>query len=270
MFTPHPPLIIPQIGGKNIKDVEKTVSAMKELGQRMVEADPETILIISPHGLIHQSEMLIGASPKMAGSFESFDYPEATFSFKGNPSLADQIQNDSVKEKISASIIDHDNGQYFLDHGALVPIYYLTEELGSDVKIVPISYSMLSRAEHYSFGQIIGQIIDKSSDRIAVVASGDLSHRLLENEAGKIGSQFDRIIVENIKNYNPSKIIDIDEELQDLAGECGYRSLLILLGILDGKQIKPEVLSYEGPFGVGYMVADFKISNQENEFTNSI
>lgn len=261
MFTPHPPLIIPQIGGENIKEVEKTVSAMKELGQRMVEVDPDTILIISPHGLVHQSEMLVGASPKMTGSFESFDYPEAAFSFKGDPSLAETIQKNSVKENIPASIIDHDSGNYFLDHGVLVPIYYLTEELGSDVKIVPISYSMLSRAEHYSFGQIISQVIDESSERIAVVASGDLSHRLLENEAGKIGSQFDQTIVNYIKDFSPGKIIDMDEELQNIAGECGYRSLLILLGILDGKNIKPEVLSYEGPFGVGYMVADFKINS---------
>lgn len=261
MFTPHPPLIIPEIGGENIKEVEKTVSAMKEIGRRIVETDPETIVVISPHGLIHQSEMLIGASPKMAGSFENFDHPETFFSFKGDPSLADKIQKSSVKENIPASIIDHNSGNYFLDHGVLVPIYYLTEELGSDVMIVPISYSMLSRAEHYSFGQIVGQVIDKSSERIAVVASGDLSHRLFEKKAGKIGSQFDRFLVENIQNYNPGKIINVDEESQDIAHECGYRSLLILLGVLDGKKIKTEVLSYEGPFGVGYMVADFKINS---------
>lgn len=259
MFAPHPPLIIPEIGGENIKEVKKTVFAMKEIGRRIVETDPETIIVISPHGLIHQSEMLIGASPKMVGSFESFDHPEAFFSFEGNPSLANQIQKTSVEKKIPAEIIDHSSGQYFLDHGVLVPIYYLTEELGSDVKIVPISYSMLSRAEHFTFGQIISRVVDKSPDRIAVVASGDLSHRLFEEEVGKVGSQFDQFLVENIQNYNPSKIIDIDEELQSIAGECGYRSLLILLGVLDGKNIKPEVLSYEGPFGVGYMVADFKI-----------
>lgn len=261
MFAPHPPLIIPEIGGENIKEVNKTVTAMEELGQRMAGADPEAILIISPHGLIHQSKMLIGASPKMVGSFENFNCPEVNFSFKGDPLLAKQIRKDSDNERISVDAVNHNQEYYFLDHGALVPLYYLAQELGSDIKIVPISYSMLSRAEHYSFGQIIGQVISKSSERVAVISSGDLSHRLFEDSTGKVGNHFDQILVENLKNYNPGKIINIDEELQELAGECGYRSLLIMLGILDDKKIKAEVLSYEGPFGVGYLVADFKIIN---------
>ena len=50
-----------------------------------------------------------------------------------------------------------------------------------------------------------------------------------------------------------------DEDFVDDAGECGYRSILILMGILDGLNIKPRILSYEGPFGVGYLVADYKL-----------
>ena len=41
------------------------------------------------------------------------------------------------------------------------------------------------------------------------------------------------------------------------AAECGYRSILMLLGVFEGLEIETEVLSYEGPFGVGYAVATF-------------
>lgn len=46
------------------------------------------------------------------------------------------------------------------------------------------------------------------------------------------------------------------------AGECGLRSFSFLLGILEESKInwKPEVLSYEGPFGVGYLVANFRLN----------
>ena len=42
------------------------------------------------------------------------------------------------------------------------------------------------------------------------------------------------------------------------AAECGLRSFVTLGGFL-GKDatVDPQVLSYEGPFGVGYMVALF-------------
>jgi len=51
----------------------------------------------------------------------------------------------------------------------------------------------------------------------------------------------------------------MDKNLVEEAGECGYRSIIILLGALDGLDWKPEILSYEAPFGVGYLVANFKI-----------
>jgi len=43
--------------------------------------------------------------------------------------------------------------------------------------------------------------------------------------------------------------------LVEEAGECGLRSFVIALGMLDGNSFKSEIISYEGPFGVGYLVA---------------
>ncbi len=258
-FTPHPPLIIPEIGGENCREVKKTIEVMGKLSEDIAESDPLTIIVISPHGLIHQSEMLVGRVSKMYGNFENFDHPEIEFNFPGNIELADQIIKQAQKNDIPVTSIDHNNDQYFLDHGILVPLYYLTKELGLNIKIVPVSYSMLSRAKHFSFGQSIGEVINQHPERIALVASGDLSHRLLENHLGNCGREFDHKIVESMKKYDVDAVLNIDEELQELAGECGYRSLLILFGALDGKNVKPKVLSYEGPFGVGYAVAEFSV-----------
>lgn len=41
------------------------------------------------------------------------------------------------------------------------------------------------------------------------------------------------------------------------AAECGLGSFAIMAGALDGMAVDPELLSYEGPFGVGYAVAAF-------------
>ena len=40
---------------------------------------------------------------------------------------------------------------------------------------------------------------------------------------------------------------------------------MILAGFLDGFKIKPEVLSYEGPFGVGYCNAKFSVEGKGKE-----
>jgi len=53
------------------------------------------------------------------------------------------------------------------------------------------------------------------------------------------------------------------DEIYPEAGECGLRSFSFLLGILEasGALWQPEILSYEGPFGVGYLVVNFQIKS---------
>ena len=48
------------------------------------------------------------------------------------------------------------------------------------------------------------------------------------------------------------RLLEFDEGFLERAGECGHRSFTILAGALEGLDIVPEKLSYEGPFGVGY------------------
>ena len=61
-------------------------------------------------------------------------------------------------------------------------------------------------------------------------------------------------------------LFSLDKTMISEAGECGLRSLYILAGALDGKTAKAEVLSYEGPFGVGYGVARFNVSEGQSIF----
>ena len=49
VISPHPPLIIPEIGGKDIERVKRTVSAMESAAERLSVAKPDRLLIISPH-----------------------------------------------------------------------------------------------------------------------------------------------------------------------------------------------------------------------------
>ena len=96
-----------------------------------------------------------------------------------------------------------------------------------------------------------------------MIASGDLSHCLKEEGPYGFhpdGPKFDKALIESLKKKDIEKILKLDEMYPD-AGECGLRSFCFLLGILEasGLDYQPEILSYEGPFGVGYLVANFKL-----------
>jgi AmmeMemoRadiSam system protein A len=67
--------------------------------------------------------------------------------------------------------------------------------------------------------------------------------------------------VNAFRQGTPNLVIDIDQDLRRRAGECGYRSMLVAIGAIEGLDAAPEVLHYEAPFGVGYLVAQLITSN---------
>jgi AmmeMemoRadiSam system protein A len=61
-----------------------------------------------------------------------------------------------------------------------------------------------------------------------------------------------------IQSGNVEGFFSIDPVMVEEGGECGLRSIIIAMGSLDGFELRTRVLSYEGPFGVGYGVAIFE------------
>lgn len=196
-ISPHPPIILPDVGSKEDRlQVKKTIEALNFLGKKLVEANPQQIIISSPHP----------------------------------------------------------------NWGFNVPLLFLAKNFKGEVRSTltslesPESYFELGKNFHRDF---------KKDKKYALIASGDLSHCLKED--GPYGFQpdgpkFDKELIEALKKKDIKKILKLDDLYPD-AGECGLRSFCFVLGILEASGIKyqPEILSYEGPFGVGYLVANFKI-----------
>jgi MEMO1 family protein len=101
-------------------------------------------------------------------------------------------------------------------------------------------------------------------DRPAIlIASGDLSHRLTPDAPYGYrpeGPVFDRTVIDSLRGREWQRIEGLDPDLIEEAGECGLRPLGILLGAARAAGLTSEVLSYEGPFGVGYPVVAFTTS----------
>ena len=48
-IVPHPPIILPQIGQGQEREIRATTAAYREIARRVRELSPETIVIISSH-----------------------------------------------------------------------------------------------------------------------------------------------------------------------------------------------------------------------------
>lgn len=258
-ISPHPPLLIPEIGKENLKFVKKTTDALNKLAEELYASQPGTIIIISPHGPMMADAFVLNLSPRFEINFQDFGDLTTKIELTGDVGLTHHYK-EILETKIPVVLTSQEK----LDHGTGVPLYFLTQNLDRQkIKIIPGAYSLLDYDTHYQFGMKLQEDILNDTKRIAVVASGDLSHRLTpEAPAGYShwAKKFDETLVKKIKEKDVKGILKLDQEFIEEAGECGLRSFIILFGILNSINFKPEVLSYEGPFGVGYLVANFRLA----------
>lgn len=251
-IVPHPPESIPTVGTMgDMEAIKKTLLALDRLRIGLEEAAPDTIVIISPHAHLEPYSFVINSVSELSGSFSKFGVDE-TYKFKNDIEISNKIAYTCHVDEIPAHL-----QQEFLDHGALIPLYHLTKNINP--KIVHLSFSLMSYEHHYRYGQIIERIIGKTqSKRVAVIASGDLSHRLTMNSPmgySPNAATFDRSIIHHLGENNLLSIMNMHKDIVDEAAECGIRSFMILFGIIHEEKYSFDLLSYEGPFGVGYLVA---------------
>ncbi|MDD5040263.1 MAG: class III extradiol dioxygenase subunit B-like domain-containing protein [Patescibacteria group bacterium] len=257
-ITPHPPLLIPEIGKENLRFVEKTSKSMLKLAEELYASKPETIVIISPHGPMLPDAFAINMSQDFTVSFKEFGDLSTEIKIKGDIGLIHHYK-EILEAQLPVILVNRQE----LDHGAGIPLYFFMKGLKQTfVQIVPISYSLLDFNSHYTFGMKLQEDMINDTKRIAVIASGDLSHRLTKDAPAGFsawGKKFDETVAEKIRQRDAKGLMALDPQFIEEAGECGLRSIIILLGMLNSIQYEPEIYSYEGPFGVGYMVANLKI-----------
>lgn len=250
-IMPHPPIIIPEIGREETKKIYKTISAMDYLSKKIVNLSPDVIILVTPHSVFDSCNFNIYSGKKLDGDFERFGCNELSFSFNNDIEFVTKLKQSVKNLKL---IPEH----YLLDHGSLVPLYFL-KNAGYKGNVVIINYSALGISEHIKFGQTIKNIMENSDKKYVFIASGDLSHRLTPSAPAGYspkGVKFDNFIIESIQKGDYNQIINMSQYLREDAGECAFNSLMIAFGVVDNDSIPKEPLSYEGPFGVGYLVSE--------------
>lgn len=257
-IAPHPPIMVPEVGREAIAEVRGSIEAMADLTERVIASGAETLVLISPHAPLEPYAFVAYQGPQLYGDFASFRGPTATVSAELDDELLDAIARFAAKQSYEVLRIEG----YNLDHGTAVPLYFLQRN-GWHGRLVALGYNFLPNEDHLRFGNSIREAADSVGRPVAFIASGDLSHRLQpEAPAGynRDAHLFDEEVVAALRDGAPERVINIDQDLRQRAGECGYRSMLVAFGVSEGLQPTPEVLHYEAPFGVGYMVAQLVMS----------
>jgi AmmeMemoRadiSam system protein A len=253
-LVPHPPLIVKGVGDGS--EIPSTRAAYKQIGREICDYDPDVEVIISPHSVLYADYFHISPGNSAYGDFGRFNSPQIKFDVEYDSLLSKTITEFAEAENIPAGFLGERDSK--LDHGTMVPLYFTNSR-----KIVRISLSGFDFIKHYKFGICIKKAIDKLGRKAVIIASGDMSHKLGGNYGfSEFGVRHDEYVKNCIETTDVRKLFAIPPEVAENAAECGLRSIMIMYGIFDGHKISSDVLSYEAPFGVGYMCAKFTAVNK--------
>ena len=263
---PHPPIIIPEVGRGEERKIKATADAMDKAATEIASSDADTIIIITPHGPVFSDAVALTYDNSIKGTLGKFGAPQVSFEQEIDIALTEKIIELSAEENILSARITKSSAKrynidYELDHGTIVPLYFINKRFPK-FKLVHITYGMLPKMQLYKFGMCIRKAVEESDVKAVFIASGDLSHKL--SETGPYGytpegEAFDKEIISLLEKGDALGVFNMDCNMVEKAAECGLRSYYIMLGAMDGFDIKGKPLSYEGTFGVGYSVMGFSL-----------
>jgi aromatic ring-opening dioxygenase LigB subunit len=246
----HAPIVIPALGRRDTLRCWRTTEAMAKAAAKLVASGAERVAVLSPHAPRHPRAFGYYGGAKLRGDFGHFGEPELAAGFE-----ADEELPAAVAEREGLSLMPLKGS---LDHGALVPLWFL-DEAGWRGKVAVFGFPMNPRpGDQREFGAALQDALDSLGSPWALLASGDCSHRLLPGAPSGYdprAKDFDQGLATLIREgpgLAPSREL---AALREVAGEDVLDSLEIASAALGEDRAGHELLSYEGPFGVGYLVA---------------
>lgn len=249
----HPPVLVSEVGGASARRVEATGSALRRLDGILSRVPVDLVIVISPHGPASVRELPVRRGPQVAGDLGRFRASRVRVAAEVDLACATRLVSTAEAAGFPLSWSDDRD----LDHGVVVPFHFLPRTTaGRPCLFLGISDWPLARFQEVG-AWLHAQLQDRE---VLLVASGDLSHRLTRDAPygfNRQGPVFDGLVVDGLRSQQWERIETMDPDLADQAGECGLRPLAMLLGAARVAGLHSEVLSYEGPFGVGYPVVHF-------------
>jgi aromatic ring-opening dioxygenase catalytic subunit (LigB family) len=139
--------------------------------------------------------------------------------------------------------------EWKFDHGIMVPLHHLTPTY--DLPIIPVNINcqcppMTPLHRAYAFGQAIREASRNMTERIALVATGGISHWPCTPDSGKINEAWDKEFLDRWTRNDRTALIDYsDEATYRDGGQGGYeiRTFIAAAGAANGA--RGEIWCYE-------------------------
>jgi AmmeMemoRadiSam system protein A len=249
----HAPIVIPVIAGADAHGCKRTTQAMQEIARTLVQHAPGLIVLISPHAPRRPRSVGLVFDASLFGDFARFGHAEVSLCLRGAPTQAERVALHAKAEQVATHAFQGAD----LDHGSMVPLFFL-HEAGYRGRVLLASLPYPGSELEARFGRALDAAALESEERWAVLASGDMSHRLTRSAPAGFeprAREFDRSFVRAIDRGDLRAAVSPDPELVELAAEDVLQATAVAAASVRYRAQGTRVIAYEAPFGVGYLEA---------------
>jgi aromatic ring-opening dioxygenase LigB subunit len=253
-IAPHGGLVFEQPDAPTRKGIE-------ELAHRFDAAEPESAIVVTPHGMLLDGHFGVVRSGRLSEHPNQFIAAEHLYAGPGDPELADAciaaLQDDGLPALgVTFATTVAGASEMPIDWGAGIPLWFLRRPA-----VVVTPSRALSNDEHVRAGAALARAT--GDRRVAFVASADHGHG--HTPDGPYGfaaesKEYDEQIVELVGENRLGELAAWDASFAVAAKADSFWQLLMLHGAL-GDDFDAELLSYEAPTYFGMLTAGFAPRN---------
>jgi len=234
-----------------------TRKGMEELGRRFAVAQPEAVIVVTPHGVHVDGHFAVVRSVQLEGDASRWTDADTHYEGPGDPELADACVQSLQAAGLPALGITFGataagSSTMPLDWGALIPLWFMRAPA-----VVVSPCRALSNDDHVRAGAALAAAT--ADRRVALIASADHGHG--HTADGPYGfapesAEYDEEIQAIVGDNRLGALTGWDPGFAVAAKADSFWQLLMLHGALrDGFEV--ELLSYEAPTYFGMACASY-------------
>lgn len=267
-IAPHGGDIVAEIAD-DPRVMAKTRTAMQALGRRFAAARPETVIVLTPHGVVVQDAVSIGATAVAGGMLGDAPSRQIQAVFETDLELVDGLIGEASSHRVPlARLVGEKRAMDAvlpLDWGALIPLWFTAHVTRPRPKVVVLAPDRsLPRETLVRCGVAIARAAETSGKRVALIASCDQGHA--HDPKGPYGyspvaADHDRAMCAAIAENDLPRLLEWPEEYLEAAKVDAFWQTIMLAGALGHTPMHGELLSYEAPTYFGMAVAAYAPSD---------
>jgi 2,3-dihydroxyphenylpropionate 1,2-dioxygenase len=237
------------------KDAEAAFAVLRADLER---AKPDVLIVVANDQFVNFfwnniPTFLVTVADEVKGQFTRHK-----FHYKNHKELGRAIVRAGMEKGVDFSF-----GEYVeLQHTQMVPLYFILRE--SAIPILPIYVNTWvnptpTPRRCYQVGELLRAVADASPERIAILATGGLSHYPGSPRIGEIDTQFDHKLLEVMRAGKGQSLAEHSVEDLFQAGDTEFLNWMVVLGAIG--DAKASYTSYMPDYvATGWGFASWKLS----------